>query len=333
MSGPSIVGAIVMTTFVGAAALQAQLPLRPMVPQHETGNRVSPFFEGWYSNPDGTHSLSFGFSNMNKDTVEIPLGPDNFITPKEFDGAQPTIFPVADGDADDSGGGVVPVPSGTVSGADQRGGPAPGTSDGGRANRGGGFGPNINRHDRERGSFTVTVPKDFKGDVVWTLKHAGQTWSVPGRSTRNEYMLSWPMAMGSAPPLVSFKPGGPAGRGPMGIKGTPVRAKVGDPVELTVYAVDDAEHEKEPITVKREARPSMNAAWIPHRTPTGAQVTFEPARQGVTSPQGKVTTKATFSEPGEYLIRARVDAHGNLDSSFANQCCWTNGYIPVTVTR
>ena len=55
--------------------------------------RVAPFFDGWYANPDGTISLSFGYSNLNKTTVEIPLGPNNLITPKEYDGRQPTSFP------------------------------------------------------------------------------------------------------------------------------------------------------------------------------------------------------------------------------------------------
>jgi hypothetical protein len=46
-----------------------------------------------------------------------------------------------------------------------------------------------------------------------------------------------------------------------------------------------------------------------------------------------VTTTATFSQPGEYVIRARVDNFGVGDSRFGNQCCWSNGYIPVTVTE
>ena len=38
--------------------------------------------------------FSFGYSNLNREEiVEIPLGPDNFIEPKEFDGRQPTSFP------------------------------------------------------------------------------------------------------------------------------------------------------------------------------------------------------------------------------------------------
>ena len=41
---------------------------------------------------------------------------------------------------------------------------------------------------------------------------------------------------------------------------------------------------------------------------------------------------ATFTEPGEYLMRARVDNFNRADSSDGDQCCWTNGYVKVNVT-
>ena len=73
-------------------AQQRRLPLAPVLPK---GDEVAPFFEGWYRNDDGTFTLSFGFFNLNSQQVlDIPLGPDNFIEPAEFDGAQPTHFPV-----------------------------------------------------------------------------------------------------------------------------------------------------------------------------------------------------------------------------------------------
>ena len=40
------------------------------------------------------------------------------------------------------------------------------------------------------------------------------------------------------------------------------------------------------------------------------------------------TTTATFSEPGDYLLRVQaIDGTG----SFEFYCCWTNGYVEVTV--
>ena len=92
MSGRFIAAGFGVALFISAPLLEAQLP-RPLGPRPESGLRVAPFFDGWYANPDGTITFSFGYSNLNKDTVEIPLGPNNFIVPKEYDGRQPTSFP------------------------------------------------------------------------------------------------------------------------------------------------------------------------------------------------------------------------------------------------
>lgn len=57
------------------------------------GQPVIPIFEGWIAREDGSHDLCFGYFNMNlEEVVDIPLGPDNFIEPEQFDGVQPTHF-------------------------------------------------------------------------------------------------------------------------------------------------------------------------------------------------------------------------------------------------
>jgi hypothetical protein len=78
----------------------------------EWGGPVIPIFEGWYQNPDGTYELSFGYFNVNtEELIEIPLGPDNFIEPREFDGLQPTHFlPVPQGERRHLGVFTVNVP-------------------------------------------------------------------------------------------------------------------------------------------------------------------------------------------------------------------------------
>jgi hypothetical protein len=192
--------------------------------------------------------------------------------------------------------------------------------------------PNLNRHDRERGVFTITVPRDFKGDVVWTLRHAGQTWSVPARSKSSAYQLSWPMAMGSTPPLLRFEQTGPSGRGPVGLRAADRRTRVGTPVDLIVWVADDAVHEAEPVKVKREAVPAMKVTWLKHSGPIGAPVTFEPPKVELAELSGSASTKAAFTQSGEYVIRVKVDTFGRVDSAAGDQCCWTNGYVRVTVT-
>lgn len=98
MSGWFVAGISATVVSVGlfASQIEAQerpeFPLAP-VPRH--GNFVAPYFDGFFVNEDGTKTYSFGFMNRNdEDLIEIPLGPDNFITPEQYDGVQPTHFPV-----------------------------------------------------------------------------------------------------------------------------------------------------------------------------------------------------------------------------------------------
>ena len=52
----------------------------PLGPNATTGAGIAPYFDGWYANPDGSVTLSFGFMNRNASgAVDIPIGPDNRI--------------------------------------------------------------------------------------------------------------------------------------------------------------------------------------------------------------------------------------------------------------
>jgi len=76
---------------VAAAASTAQQ--LPLAPARESGQSVTPAFEGWFRNSDGTYTLLVGYFNRNlKQTLEIPVGPDNRIEPGGPDYGQPTQF-------------------------------------------------------------------------------------------------------------------------------------------------------------------------------------------------------------------------------------------------
>jgi hypothetical protein len=67
--------------------------LLPSVPQKQFGGSVTPAFEGWYDNPDGTHSFLLGYFSRNTEReVDIPLGPNNHFEPGVPDMGQPTHF-------------------------------------------------------------------------------------------------------------------------------------------------------------------------------------------------------------------------------------------------
>jgi hypothetical protein len=69
---------------------QAQLPLEPF---RDSGASVTGAFEGWYQNSDGTYSILVGYFNRNqKQTLDIPVGPNNHIDPGPADQGQPTHF-------------------------------------------------------------------------------------------------------------------------------------------------------------------------------------------------------------------------------------------------
>ena len=80
---------VLVAQVVVPSASDGRWPLQPNAPGN---NILAPFFEGWYENEDGTYSLSFGYVNINLDTLYIPLGENNFLDQAQFDGVQPTVF-------------------------------------------------------------------------------------------------------------------------------------------------------------------------------------------------------------------------------------------------
>ena len=56
------------------------------------GDTISPAYEGWEQNRDGSYNLVFGYMNRNWDALDIPVGPDNVIEPGGPDQGQPTHF-------------------------------------------------------------------------------------------------------------------------------------------------------------------------------------------------------------------------------------------------
>ena len=58
-----------------------------------TGQSMSPAYEGWEQNPDGSYNLVFGYMNRNwEEELDIPIGSNNRIGPGGPDYGQPTHF-------------------------------------------------------------------------------------------------------------------------------------------------------------------------------------------------------------------------------------------------
>jgi hypothetical protein len=60
---------------------------------HTSGQTVTPSFDGWFKNADGSINLVFGYFNRNHDqSLDVPIGSDNKFTPGSDDRGQPTHF-------------------------------------------------------------------------------------------------------------------------------------------------------------------------------------------------------------------------------------------------
>jgi len=268
MARAFVVGALTFALalgFVDSATAQHN----PQMRRQDKGLGVSPTFEGWYENADGTYTLSFGYFNLNREELLIiEPGPNNQVSPGEADQGQPTVF----------------TPS------------------------------------RSYGVFTVTVPSDFGGDdrVTWTLRAHGQEYAIPGGildsyETANLYMAAYDRY----PPHLVVEEGGEESFGPNGAWAEPLSIRVGEPLALHVAAWDQQGHG---VTVR----------FYRHRGP--AEITFSEDAVRIPEEEREATTTATFSEPGAYVVYVRADhSDTRVAAAGLEQCCWTNGYIPVTV--
>ena len=60
---------------------------------YSTGQSLSPAYEGWWPNEDGSFEMFFGYMNTNwLQEFDIPVGPENNIQPAGPDQGQPTHF-------------------------------------------------------------------------------------------------------------------------------------------------------------------------------------------------------------------------------------------------
>ncbi len=189
------------------------------------------------------------------------------------------------------------------------------------------------------GLFTVNVPADFgENKITWTIVANGKSTVIPA-SLKPEWEISpfIEAAVGNTPPVLSFDEHGPSVQGPRGLM-VERRAKVGEPLPLTVWVSDDAKFTSSSGAKLPNITP-VALRWIPYRAP--GHVVFSgdrPAvrkivRSDVPAPfSGTAATTVTFSEPGDYIVLVTAnDYSGEGGSGF--QCCWTTGQVKVSVQR
>ncbi len=58
-----------------------------------SGQDIQPIYEGWVGNDDGTFTFHMGYLNRNyEEQPNVPIGPNNFLSPGPPDRGQPTYF-------------------------------------------------------------------------------------------------------------------------------------------------------------------------------------------------------------------------------------------------
>jgi len=88
---PILRGAVIIA--LSGSVFAQQTSQVPMEPPHVSGQSVTPAFEGWYPNPDGSSNILIGYYNRNtKEALDIPVGPNNHVDPGGPDRGQPTHF-------------------------------------------------------------------------------------------------------------------------------------------------------------------------------------------------------------------------------------------------
>jgi hypothetical protein len=145
-------------------------------------------------------------------------------------------------------------------------------------------------------------------------------------------------------------------------------ARVGQQIVLAVNGEDLSVRDRADARFREDV--PIRATWVKHQGPVGGEVEFArhesnplpPAPEGrgggaagdstaapaaaggrgrtppppqqisLASGRGTAQVYATFSAPGEYVMRVQVDMFTVPDSSSGDQCCWTNGYVRVNVT-
>jgi hypothetical protein len=314
----AIVACLMLAAAAGGARLRAgqqgqgqtPSPFPLSNPIRERGSSVTGAYEGWYRSKDGSVSLLVGYFNRNtKQELDIPIGPNNHIDPGGPDQGQPTHFLTS----------------------------------------------------RQWGVFTIKIPKDFgTKKLTWTLVANGQT-NVITLHTKSEWVLE-PFedpASKNTPPVIKFQPNGPALTGPPSGIASTFATTVSSPLSLTAWVTDEPQKLNVAnafLTVPTTAAagagrgggaaaagrgaaaaegaspgpPPVRIGWSLFRGP--GPVTFDPASPMVDRADGKATSTATFTTPGDYILRLQAnDSSGEGGGGF--QCCWTNVHVNVSVTQ
>lgn len=275
------------------ASLDGQL--LPSAPKKAFGASVSPAYDGWYDNADGTRTFLVGYYSRNWiDEIDVPIGPNNHFEPGDPDRGQPTHFlPNRN-----FGMFTVTVPKGateklwwvlTVNGVTQRV-PLSSTPDYNIT-------PQTASEESPGGKYNKPAVLRFSanGPAIQNPE------ATVAKAIARVAMVGVPMALDlwvEDDALYSSGSNAPIGEHEQVV--TLVVAKYRGPGKVTVAK----DHHK--VTTLKGGKPAEPYA-------------------------GKASTTVTFSEPGEYLLHVTANDLSGPGGG-ATGCCWTTSLLEVTVS-
>ena len=293
------IAAVMLISLVSAQGFSQQ-PTRLLRPPPPGGLPVIPFMEGWYANEDGSVTVSFGYHNRNEDDITVPIGESNRIEPLSLDGMQPEIY---------------------YSG-------------------------------RHTGVFGINVPESMLEDSIWWYLKTGdlEELSVPGGLGSEAYELDRrARPQGSVQPYIWFDVDD-RGSGPEGVVASEtITVSLNESVTIEVQTEDPSVRDpSNPLFAKpldtrviwyKHQGPGNVSFSEHHSTPfdtgptrsTRGMIPVAESRVIVSQGNGPARVNASFSQTGEYMIRARLDNWASSDSDGLDQCCWSNAYQRVRV--
>ena len=335
-----VLASVAMVSMALPANAQFKFRQVPAERPHESGQSVTPAYEGWWRNADGTYNLLYGYFNRNtRETFDIPIGPNNHMDPGQPDQGQPTHFlprrqkgvftitvPKDFGDRKIawtivSNGHTLSVPghlgaAWIINPMSEVGiGNTPPTISFDE------HGPSV------QGPKPLLLECTAKAGepLSFTVFAADDDRSIGIRAMRVALEVALKATGGTAPPGALATAAGPGGEDAVA---TP------ELLRAAAAAGFDAD-----TVAMFKGGPSVTLTWQKYRG--AGEVTFDNPRPNVDEVpgseipiknvfNGKGTTIATFSKPGEYTLRVVAnDSSGPDGGDFV--CCWTNAEVKVKV--
>jgi hypothetical protein len=316
-------GTLVGAQQQGVGQTPSSLPLT--APIRERGTSVTPAFEGWYFDKDGSQRVMVGYFNRNtKQEFDIPAGPNNRIEPGPADQGQPTHFNAGR----QWGVFTIRLPKD--------------------------FGTKKLSWTIVANGFTNTITLHTMPDYIvepfedaankntppkLKFQPSGSIFTGPPQAIAEKYsgtvgvpvpLTVWISDEGAKINIPEPQSGRGRGRG-RGAATPEAGAAAGRGADAAAGAAPGrgAAPARGAVPEGFTPPPPMAVTWSKFRGP--GDVKFDNVKPSIDrAADGKTVTNATFSAPGDYILR--VEGNDNTGSGGGGfQCCWTNAHVSVTI--